>query len=378
MRSASILCNPLTGMTKHFCPIPFHHLAIRPDGQVFPCCFFRQETVPKDFNLNHPDLFNHPYLTDIRNKLRNDEPVEGCKLCYENEKLSGSSMRIDYIKSEYLGFKDQPPLIPELTYIDLALSNVCNNRCRMCGPELSTNWYQDAKKLNLPIPSGLIKHENTLDNYDLSKLTYMKLIGGEPLMEQVKFKKVLQKCNLQNLVVLITTNATVLPDDELLNLLNRCKKVKWLLSIDSFGPLNDFLRKGSEWNKVVDNIKYYYNNFPKNLNVHSVASIYNINVLSHLPEFLNKEFPNVIQKYVVVDGPDWMSPRHLPEHIKPELTKKLIKENRPYTKILLNEINQIGDIHKFIGEDKKLNSIRNESWHDINPELYRWLKEYYE
>lgn len=364
-------------MTKHFCPIPFHHLAIRPDGQVFPCCFFRQETVPKDFNLDHPDLFNHPYLEDIRSRLRIDEPVEGCKLCYENEKLTGSSMRTDYLKADYLGFKPYPPEIPQLTYIDLALSNVCNNRCRMCGPSLSTNWYQDAKKLNIPIPSGLIKHENNLEKYDLSKLTFIKLIGGEPLMEQAKFKRILHRCNLNNLVILITTNGTVLPDDELLNLLQSCKKVKWALSIDSFGPLNDFLRKGSDWKAIVKNIEYFNSTFPNSVNVHSVASIYNINLLNQLPDFLKHNFPKIQQKYVPVDGPDWMSPCNLPEHVKPKIIDRLLRDSMPYTNILINEINKTGHIDRFILEDNKLNSLRKEHWKNINPELFDWIKDYY-
>lgn len=365
-------------MSKYFCPIPFHHLAIRPDGQVFPCCAFRQETVPKDFNLDHPNLFNHPYLEEIREKLRKDEPVDGCRICYENEKLTGVSMRTEYLKSEYLGFKSYPPLNPVLTYIDLALSNVCNNRCRMCGPTLSTNWYPDAKKLGMTIPSGVIKHQDNLENYDLSKLTYIKLIGGEPLMEQDKFKKVLRKCELPRLVIMITTNATVLPDQELTSMLKQCKKVKWLLSIDSYGPLNDFLRKGSHWENVVSNIDYFNRAFPSNVHVHSVASIYNINLLHQLPKFLIENFPEIKQKYVPVDGPDWMMPSNLPEEIKPLVIKKLKENPLPSTNIMINEIMKAGSINRFIEEDQKLNLLRNEHWKQYNPELFEHLKDYYE
>lgn len=367
-------------MSKHFCPIPFHHFAIRPDGQVYPCCYFRHESVPKDFNLSHPDLFNHPYLQEIRDKLRKDEPVDGCIKCYEKEKVSGSSMRTEYLKATYLGFKETPPETPELTYIDLALSNVCNNRCRMCGPGLSTNWYADAKKLGMHIPSGLIKHENNLDKYDLSKLTYIKLIGGEPLMEEEKFINVLKKCTLPNLVIMITTNATMRPSLELLKLLKACRKVKWVLSIDSFGKLNDFLRKGSDWEKVKENIKWYSETFPKNVNIHSVASIYNINVLDQLPSFIRENFPTVSQKYVPVDGPDWMLPSNLPEDVKLKVVEKikgyghLLGANLDF---IISEINRPGNIQKFINQDQKINDIRNEHWKDLNPELFSMLESYF-
>lgn len=363
-------------MSKHFCPIPFHHLAIRPDGQAFPCCYFRHESVPKDFNLEHTDLFNHPYLQDIREKLKKDEPVDGCVKCYESEKITGSSMRTDYLNAAYLGFKETPPLQPELTYIDLALSNVCNNRCRMCGPSLSTNWYQDAKKIGIPIPSGLIKHENNLENYDLSKLTYIKLIGGEPLMEEEKFINVLKKCNLSKLVIMITTNGTLRPSSALYSLLKMCRKVKWVLSIDSYGKLNDFLRKGSHWEKVEENIKWYSENFPKNVNIHSVASIYNINLLDELPNFLANNFPTVGQKYVPVDGPEWMSPSNLPDEFKSLVIERLSKNEK--FNFIIEEIKKQGSIKTFIENDKLLNSIRTEHWKEVNPELYKILKDYYE
>ena len=46
---------------------------------------------------------------------------------------------------------------PVLRYVDLSISNTCNNKCRMCVPALSTHWYSDAKKLGLEIPKGIIR-----------------------------------------------------------------------------------------------------------------------------------------------------------------------------------------------------------------------------
>jgi len=41
------------------CPLPWHHIAIRPNGRVYPCCYFRHESTPEEFNLSHNDVFNH-------------------------------------------------------------------------------------------------------------------------------------------------------------------------------------------------------------------------------------------------------------------------------------------------------------------------------
>ena len=56
-------------MSKTFCPLPFSHLAIRPNGKVYPCCIFDWDHVPKDLDLSHPDVFNHPFLKDVREKF---------------------------------------------------------------------------------------------------------------------------------------------------------------------------------------------------------------------------------------------------------------------------------------------------------------------
>ena len=76
---------------KHGCDLPFHHMSMRPDGQIFPCCYFRWEEVPEDLNSNHPDPFNHPFLQNIRAKMLNDEYIEGCSKCYTDERVSERS-----------------------------------------------------------------------------------------------------------------------------------------------------------------------------------------------------------------------------------------------------------------------------------------------
>jgi MoaA/NifB/PqqE/SkfB family radical SAM enzyme len=363
--------------SKHYCPIPFHHIAIRPNGTVQPCCAFRWNEIPSDFNLGYKNLFHeHPFMQKIRQDLREDKPVAGCSECYKAERLTGKSMRTEYIEEHRLGFSDEPPAEPELTYIDLALSNVCNNRCRMCNYELSTNWYSDSKKLGIEIPRGLIEHRNNFDDIDFSKLTYIKMIGGEPLMEQEKFIEILKKCNLPGMNILITTNATVRPNAELMELLSKCKKVRWNLSIDAYGPLNNFLRKGSRWENVESNLHWFAENFPKNINVNGVVSIYNINNFFELSDYVASHYSWCRTAFNIIDGSDWMHPRNLPEQVKATVIEKI--KNHPHVTVnrAIDAIQQQGDFTEFLSMDKKLSDIRNEDWSDLNSELYELVKDY--
>ena len=358
---------------KHGCDLPFHHLATRPDGRIFPCCYFRWEETPDDLTVDHPDPFNHPFLVDLRNKMLKDEYNKGCSKCYADEATSGHSMRLDMNQVTHFGFPEEGRgKIPKLTNIDLTFSNVCNNKCRMCGPELSTSWYSDAKKLGIK-HSGIIAKNTILDDYDLSELRFIKLLGGEPLMEEAKLIDLLKKCNRQELTLLLITNATIKPKGELYDLLREVKKLKVELSVDSYGTLNDFLRKGSLWNEVESNILWFKEQ-GADPSIHSVASIYNINKVHELIDFC--KLHSLHHRYVMADGPNWMMPRNLPADVKLELTERYKDKNEPIYKLIVNELSKEGDFGAFVNMDKRLNEIRNEHWKDKNPELFLMLEKY--
>ena len=45
---------------KYACPLPFNHMAIRPDGKILPCCVYRWDEVPEDLNIDYSDPLTHP------------------------------------------------------------------------------------------------------------------------------------------------------------------------------------------------------------------------------------------------------------------------------------------------------------------------------
>lgn len=365
---------------KYACDLPFHHMAIQPNGKIRPCCYFRDEESPDDLNISHPDPFNHPFMKFVRQMMLEDTPVEGCRSCYKDEAITGYSMRQEVNESKTFGLpfeRDIRGKVEKLTNIDLALSNVCNNRCRMCGPWLSTNWYSDAKKLGMDIPKGVVAKNSVIDDYDLSDLRFIKLIGGEPLMEQEKFIRVLKKCDLPKLSILLVTNATLLPNKDLLDLFHQCQHIDTHLSIDAYGTLNNTLRKGSDWNQIDKNVDWYCENLHGSkqfaTSIDSVVSIYNCNLVDKMIEY--KKSKGVYSKFDLVDGPDWMMPRNLPDAAKIELELLLVKQKSKYQEhifdALLDEISKPGDTKLFIEMDQKLNTLRNDNWHKDNT----WLSE---
>ena len=92
--------------------------------------------------------------------------------------------------------------------------------------------------------------------------------------------------------------------------------------------------------------------------------------------------PNAHLSYVVVDGPDWMHPKHLPNNAKTSIKEQINKwkqiKDLTFFNVLELELSKIGDFKLFMKGDKELSDIRNEQWKDHNPELYEMVKGFYE
>jgi pyruvate-formate lyase-activating enzyme len=363
-------------------------MAIRPSGQIYPCCVYKSmnNDLPSSLNTSHEDPFNHPYMVELREKMLRDEYIPNCETCYRDEKVTGRSMRTHMAEiGDNFGLPEpDDPILgvePLLTNIDMTFSNACNNSCRMCGPELSTHWYSDAKKLGYAIPRGVVAKNNIIENdYDLTSLRYVKILGGEPLLEPQKLKNFLRKCNREQLGILFVTNCTLLPDEEIVQLLNECKDVKMNLSIDAYGPLNDFLRKGSQWETVDYNIRWFNERF--RTSVHSVTSIYGVNKIHEIIDYVNSINEHIFHNGVIINGPPFMQPRHLPDPVKQHLQNYAdvcivrYPNNTKVFKLLKHELNQQGDFNEFLMYDEQLNKLRNEHWRDKNPELWNMVKEH--
>lgn len=366
-------------MSNVNCVLPFHHLFIGPGNEIKPCCMFNLDSKDQIKYPGNEDMFQSDAFENIRSNIRAGIPVAGCSRCYHQDTMSGDSYRTTFLKKykDTAGIDFTPPSKGELVFLEISFSNVCNNRCRMCNPNYSTNWYSDAKKIGLHIPvKGVIETDTTLKNLDLKKLKFIKISGGEPLMEQQKIIDLLTSCSLENVSLFLNTNATMRPTDELMELFKKCHSVEVNLSIDAYGDLNDFLRTGSKWDEVEKNLKWFYDNFEK-IRIHSTITIYNVNCYDKLIDYIKINFPRINHDFMMVFELEWMKVSNLPDHAKIKVKEKNLefkeKYNLPITEFILKDLNSKGDLNLFLTMDKKLNDIRNENWLSCNKELYDWV-----
>lgn len=349
-------------------------------GEVRPCCMFKTEALSKPIQLYpNKNAMKSTAMSEIRDLISSNTPVPGCSKCYHHESMSKDSYRLSVLEKykNLFGKEFVLPVEEELIYLEIAFSNVCNNKCRMCNANFSTNWYSDTKKLNLPMPpKGVIRTNDIASSIDLKKLRIIKINGGEPLMEQDKIINLINRCQTENLIVILNTNASLLPNPKLISALAKCAKVEINLSIDAYGELNDFLRKGSNWDNVVDNLTWFYNNY-ETIRIHSTINIYNCNCYDKLIDFVKNQFPRIQHDFMMIWDMEWMKISNLPKKAKNQVREKNLdfkkKYTLPITDFVLNELNNQGDTNLFLSMDDKLNIIRNEHWMQYNKELYDWI-----
>ncbi len=380
--------------SKTFCVLPWIHLVFGFNEQIKPCCKFQASNFPQAQSKSLSEVFDGPIFHNIREKMLAGEKIDGCWKCYEAEKVNQKSMR-EIANSD---FKKIWSETPKIKYLELMLDNVCNLKCRSCSSGYSTSWYQDEVEL------GRAPTWNRLFTQDISKLsqegvfnhlTKIKIMGGEPflspshgdLLKSLDHLERLPKMHLE-----YNTNATMKVSQQVLTYWSKLSAISIDFSLDGYKHKNDFFREGSSWENVISNIHWFIENVRCKqvfFSIHTVVSVYNLNDIIMIDDWLEAEFPGLMLTKGVAVFPSWLDIRNFPEDQKQKalsLYKKIISENKisesraGFYRLIqqfLEKPQQIS-FEEFVKMDKKLNEIRKRKLEDYDPELARFLNLYRE
>lgn len=385
------------------CLLPWNATAIRPSGMALPCCRFNisnPNLFLKESNINL-DFRNSKKWIETREKMLLGEKIPSCFRCYRDEESGSESMRTLSLKeysNENLNSLDVN-LLPFLTlptdinplpisFLEIAFSNLCNLSCVSCNSFYSSSWatedYRNGR--SLLNKKSLIENNFDTSQIDLDNLSILKIIGGEPFMDQQKFISLLKKINLKKLTIIISTNGTILPNDELKSLLDQCNRVVLSVSLDGIGLVNDWYRWPSKFAKITEVLNQYTSWWGYNskflLEIHSVINIYNIWTLDEIVLFINEFYPLWGMDFDWIVTPTWQNISILPFSFKTNLIDKLnfwnedIKSNvrfnksNPFTVSIdrLND-NSIGSLEEFKSRSIMLAKERNLDLLEMIPHL---------
>jgi len=383
-------------MNDILCSLPWVHLATHPEGKATLCCISDHtnnmsaaRSNNQVLNLNKHsviEIVNSDYFKKTRLEMLQGIKPKACLRCYDEEASSGTSKRllensrftIDGITSE------DGSITPNLKFIELRLGNLCNVRCRTCNPSSSTQWIQEYKKIehelnfvtkyNQPLDASWTQNDNFWNEL-LSHSKNLELIyinGGEPTLVEKHWNYLerLIDAGLNNKITLwYNINMTNLPD-KLINIWKKFKKVIIHASIDDIGERNTYLRKGTKWSDVENNLLKL-----KSLNwieTHVTQTVSWMNIY-YVDEF-KKYFDELeINTHInLVYDPVFLSPKILPVSIKTELFEKL--QNFDWLHQLIKDGEDIDKFQQGIRYNNWLDKSRNENFADYFKEWNVILK----
>jgi radical SAM protein with 4Fe4S-binding SPASM domain len=292
--------------SKTFCMYPWIHLHAYPTGEVHPCCHaeWKQPPLGNSKIDSLEQIWNSPAQQQLRLDMLSETTNPACQRCYEQEQAGFFSGRKSANKhhghniNRVAQTQDNGTVeLFQMTYWDIRFSNLCNLRCRTCGPTFSSQWYQDQivlagaewgktnQALNYAGKTKTDMWEQLIPHLDYVEKIYFA--GGEPLMmeEHYNILDELERRGRFDVQLIYNTNFThvKLKDRYVFDYWRRFESVSVGASLDDMGPRAEYIRKGTDWDQIVRNREMMMQTCP-NTDFYISPTLSVMNAL-HLPKF---------------------------------------------------------------------------------------------
>jgi MoaA/NifB/PqqE/SkfB family radical SAM enzyme len=310
------------------CSLLYSHVCAVLPGYYKPCCqYTKYNDIYQDIEvteMSHKEYTQTPQYQQIRKDMESGWH-KGCEKCRLDETQNGIPSLRQASNKRYTD-------IEKIQFVEISLSNNCNLSCKICNPWSSSKWsalYENNPEIqqffsNNPVNISI---EKVFANVDLSKLTKVKYLGGEPFITpQTKtlFNFLEDNNIMQNIALTTNTNCTFYPRKWITQLL-KFKKVVIGLSIDGFDKSSTYSRTGSTWKETCKIVEKWVELANNNANIYIYISttVNNLTVqdYSHLKKYAKKLGISVTP--YVIHQPSYMKLEALP----PEYVKQIKDEN---------------------------------------------------
>ena len=369
---------------KHICILPWiaidRNRTRRSDKlSLSPCCLYETN----ECHTSISEYWNNKEIVELRQKMLDGERPSGCRLCWENEDKGLSSLRQNVNKGRLDAFKDRlhkTTLSETPTQIKYTSGNECNLSCRMCLPTFSSRvkkvWQILGKEANTVEDTLLNDKQYILSNR--KNLRYLDITGGEPFYNKnVKslLKELIKSGDNDHITLHIVTNASRI-DHSTVHLLKQFEDVVLSISMDGVGAHQEYIRPGSNWKTLFENIQLLKQH-QISLQVVSTISVLNIIHLEKLERWCSENHIHWANP-ALVDNPEELSPHNLPYQLHDRVPEKYRKYlEKPMTRDPVGFIKELDkywktDVAKVMPEWNKVfdslhwqNTPQLENMHDV-------------
>jgi hypothetical protein len=416
---------------KAFCILPWIHMHIWPNGNAMPCCIADSD---KPFgnvkNTSIKEVQNSEEYKDLRLAMLNGEKRDVCKRCYELED-STSTWTLRRNHNQWFGDKhfdlvektNADGSIDEfrMAYLDIRFSNICNMKCRSCGPELSSQHAKEFKDLygdhelarilknDGKIVVNIAKENNFWDDLQqyLPNVEEVYWAGGEALItdEHYKILDYWIKNNKRDVRLRYTTNFSNFKykQKSLFDYWKEFDDIQVSGSLDCNGARAEYSRHGTDWPQIERNRLEMIEKVPHvYFELTPTISMYNVwNWPDFHMDWVERGLVDIENcRLNILTNPQFMRIDIIPNAIKIELRSKYIDykawafdkikdraETRP--EVVHDVIGKIDSVieflnpgkldkenlQEFVNNNHKLDVYRKEDFWSVYPEMH-WLKKY--
>lgn len=357
-----------------YCSLLWTHMSNEPLGQVRTCCIANKRVTDEsgeEFTLGKhsvKEIFHSEFYKNIRQEIRDGKLPDNCKPCWDEEERGMKSKREIYNEySDRFGTVIDYLVEPNMPQdFQLIFNNVCNIKCRMCNPQYSTKWVQEAEERGLPyrqntIEVDMMDKENSqfwkrIDEW-IPHIKRLEIMGGEPFYvpEFREFVDILIEKNISKKIsISFSTNGTIVDKDFIEKLINNFDTVGFNVSIDGATTHRfEYIRHGALWNEVSKNLDYLHGlhaTTKKSIERHETSTRVSVGItctitalnVMYLPEYhkiFEDRWPEFEIFHNIAHKPTWYNPNVFPTKLK-----SLIADNikmGEYRDEYKNEINGI-------------------------------------
>jgi len=331
-----------------------HGVTVFPNGKIGPCCRISADYLKSSSELSNPDRFAD---------LKTSEPPAACHACINDEYRGMTSYRTM--------FNSLATAQPGLQFVDIRNTNLCNLKCRYCGPHFSSQWAQELQHpisiVSVPVDRKLLITHS---------LHWMYFTGGEPLINGEHWdllEELIAANRAHNITLVYNSNLTTLKykDRNIADIWAHFKKVEIKCSIDAVGPTFEYIRSGAEWSRVSDNIDTLQQ-LSVDIVLSPVISLLNIWSIGELCAYAKLKKIKIVP--IILSGPDYLALDVIPDQLKPQALAAVLPlkphiDANTYNRIVEligNNQNQCLFKHA-ISHILLLDNLRNEKLFDLLP-----------
>ena len=347
---------------ENLCMAPWTHTYLSPQTERRLCCASREpaqnfkqyiDTAEGTNQYNPQTLdqwWNGEHIRRIRRQMMNNEVPPECEVC--DKRLLNQDVYRDYFghlfahkwedvkqTTDSSGFTTMQPVS-----WDYRFSNLCNFKCRMCGPMLSSSWETEARKqgkiepwMERSVKQNIEQFQTDVVEQEFARaveehrIEEVYWVGGEPLMYEQHWrymKRIVELGDGPGLYARYNTNLSRV-DYKGMNLftdiLQHVRDWQICASIDGTGAVGEYIRTGLDYASWLENFRQGIVFGGRKMRLDFTLTTPGLREIPNICRLASELDVEILAKVTFAFTPDIaMSPLFLPRHILEKTIDELL------------------------------------------------------